>query len=149
MRALFPSVAQLTRLSSVVSAKGTGSLTWDPVSAILDPVLGEGGRFACRLDLQFVRRGVDQPMPLVAGRAPDRTGILFMIPPPSLDGLPLILAGDRFTMVSGPVFGTFEMRVIPDVAQDMLGAHHIEVQVVEVSQMLQQGGLSPFPGSGN
>lgn len=149
MRALFPSVAQLSRLTPAVTSKGTGSIAWNPVAAILDPVLGEGGRFACRLDLQFVRRGVDQPMPLVAGRAPDRTGILFMIPPPSVSGLPLILAGDRFTMVSGPVFGTFEMRVVPDVAQDMLGAHHIEVQVVEVSQMLQPGSMSPFPGSGN
>jgi hypothetical protein len=49
--------------------------------------------------------------------------------------------------VAGPVFGTFEMRVIPDVAQDYVGAHHVEVQVIEVSQSLQPGSPTPFPGS--
>jgi hypothetical protein len=147
MRALLPSVAELTRLTPTVTAQGIGSLAWNPVAAMLDPVLGVSGRFACRLDLQFVRRGVDQPMPVVAGRAPDRVGVLFMVPPPNITGLPLILAGDRVTMVSGPVFGSFDIRVVPDVAQDMLGAHHIEVQVVEVAQSLQPGSMSPFPGS--
>ena len=147
MRALFPSVAQVSRLAPAVTAQGVGSYSWAPLTVMLDPVLGIPGQFACRLDLGFVRRGVDQPMPVVAGRAPDRVGILFCMPATDELGKPLMLAGDRITMLRGPVFGSFELRVIPDVAQDFSGAHHIEVQVVEVSQALQPGSFTPFPGS--
>jgi hypothetical protein len=49
--------------------------------------------------------------------------------------------------VAGPIFGTFEVRLIPDVAQDLTGAHHAEVQVIECSQVLQQGSPTPFPGN--
>jgi hypothetical protein len=48
--------------------------------------------------------------------------------------------------VAGPVFGTFEVRLIPEVAQDLTGAHHVETQVIEVSQMLKPGSPTPFPG---
>jgi hypothetical protein len=37
--------------------------------------------------------------------------------------------------------------VIPEVAQDFTGAHHVEIQVIEVSQALQPGSITPFPGS--
>jgi hypothetical protein len=57
-----------------------------------------------------------------------------------------VLAGDRLRCVAGPVFGTFEIRVVPDPAQDYVGTHHIEVQVIEVAQALQPGSPTPFPG---
>jgi hypothetical protein len=85
-------------------------------------------------------------MPLAAGRAPDRVGVLFCDMPADVNGLPLIKAGDRFQMVSGPVAGTFEVRQVPEAAQDFLGAHHAEFQVIEVAQSLQPGSYTPFPG---
>jgi hypothetical protein len=148
MRALYPSMGQVSRLTPVLEATGGMSVSWQDVSDVLDPFLGTPGQFMCRADLGFVRRGVDQPMPLTAGRAPDRVGVLFfsMATDPAT-GMPLILSGDRVTMVTGPVFGVFEIRVVPDVAQDFVGAHHCEVQIVEVSQALQPGSPMPFPGS--
>lgn len=82
----------------------------------------------CRLDLNFVRPGKDQPMPAEAGRTPDRVGLMFC----STDSG--IRSGDRLRAVSGPVEGMFEIRVVPDVAVDYSSGHHMEVQVVEVAQ---------------
>lgn len=147
LRALYRSIAQVTRLQASLVTGGTASVSWQPVTDILDMWLDQPGLIKCRLDLQFVRPGKDQPMPLVAGRAPDRVGVLFFDPATDENGLPLIKAGDRLVMVSGPVTGTFEMRVVPDPAQDLLGTHHMEVQVIETSQALQPGSLTPFPGS--
>ncbi len=145
-RALYTSVAQVVRLVPALDG-GSASVSWVPVTDILDPYLEIPGQFQCRLDLQFVRPGKDQPMPLVAGRAPDRVGVLFFDCITDNGGKPLVLAGDRIEMVHGPVLGTFEIRLIPDVAQDFLGAHHVEVQVIEVSQALKPGTVQPFPGS--
>jgi hypothetical protein len=147
-RGLYRSVAQVLRLSSVLQAGGGMSVTWQPVTDILDPYLVTPGLIACRLDLAFTRPGKDALMPLVAGRAPDRTGVLFYDMPTDVNGLPLIKSGDRFAMVSGPVPGTFELRQVPEAAQDYLGAAHAENQVTEVSQALQPGGYTPFPGNG-
>lgn len=146
MRGLFNATAQVSRLTAVVAA-GAVSTTWAVPQVNMDPYLDTLGQFRCRLDLQFVRPGKDQPQPIVAGRAPDRVGVLFYSPVTDVDGVPLVLAGDRITMVSGPVNGTFEIRIVPDVAQDYLGAHHVEVQVIEVSQALKPGSVTPFPGS--
>ena len=71
-----------------------------------------------------------------------------------LTGIPYVQAGDRLVCIQDPitralpVFGTFEIRQVPDVAQDFIGGHHIETQVVEVSESLQPGSPTPFPGSG-
>jgi hypothetical protein len=146
MRILYTSKAQVLRLQATLES-GSATVVWTPVTDILDPYLMEPGRFMCQLDLQFTRPGKDQPMPLVAGRSPDRVGVLFFDPVTDKDGFPLILAGDRINMVEGPIRGTFEIRVIPEVAQDLLGAHHIETQVIEVSQATKPGSVTPFPGS--
>lgn len=146
MRALFPSTAEVSRLSAVVSG-GAASTTWTVPQVNMDPYLDTLGQFKCRLDLQFVRPGKDQPQPIVAGRAPDRVGVLFFSLVTDTSGIPLVLSGDLITMVAGPINGTFEIRLIPDVAQDFVGAHHVEVQVIEVSQVLQPGSVTPFPGS--
>jgi hypothetical protein len=84
----------------------------------------------------FVRPGKDAPMPLVAGRAPDRVGTLFCDPTPHLK------AGDRIHAIDGPVTGTFEIRAIPDVAVGFGIGHHMEVQLIEVAQEL----TGVFPG---
>ncbi len=126
MRHLFNSRAEVLRLSGELIA-GTPTLSWPKTTDIVDPVLGVPGELMCRLDLNYVRPGKDQPMPVVAGRAPDRIGVLFY----TVTGN--VKAGDRVRMLSGPVTGTFEIRVIPDPAVGFSAAHHMEVQVVEVA----------------
>ena len=147
IRMFYSSVCQVERLDPVLDSGGGMSLTWNDLTTIVDPVYNQPGLLQCRLDLTFLRPGKDQPMPLVAGRAPDRTGVCYFDLATDGDGVPLVLAGDRLKCVSGPIFGTFELRLIPDVAQSLTGAHHVETQVIEVSQMMQRGSPTPFPGS--
>jgi hypothetical protein len=147
MRMFYTSTCQVLRLNPVVGSGGGMTMSWAPVTSVVDPPLGQPGLLKCRLDLLFVRPGKDQPMPIVAGRAPDRIGVCYFDLATDDSNVPLVLAADRLKCVAGPIFGTFDIRVIPDVAQDMIGAHHVEVQVVEVSQMLKPGSPTPFPGS--
>lgn len=147
MRALYNSMVQVTRLTATMTSQGAASITWSPVEAVFDLFLNTTSYMMCRLDVQFIRRGVDQPAPIVAGRAPDRVGVLYYDPVTDSSGHSLILAGDRLVCVSGPVTGTWDIRQVPDVAQDFIGAHHVETQVVEVSQATQSGSVQPFPGS--
>ncbi len=137
MRHLYSSLARILRLSGTL-VNGTPTQAWSTVDIMVDPDLGEPGMLMCRLDLTFVRPGKDQPMPVTAGRAPDRVGLLFCDP---TDGL---LAGDRVQMMDGPVTGTFELRTVPDPAVDLASVHHLEMQVIEVSQAL----VGVFPGGG-
>lgn len=146
-RMFYTSVCQVLRNNPQLVASGGMTFGWPAVTTIVDPVLNQPGLLACRLDLQLVRPGKDAPAPIVAGRAPDRVGVCFFDLATDVNGVPLVRAGDRLKCVSGPIFGTFDIRVIPDVAQDLIGAHHVEVQVVEVSQQLQPGSPTPFPGS--
>jgi hypothetical protein len=144
MRMFYTSTCQVLRLNPSLNAGGGMSFTWDPVGNVVDHYLNTPGLLQCRLDLTFLRPGKDQPAPVVAGRAPDRVGVCFFDLTADAEGAPLVRAGDRLKCVQGPIFGTFEIRLIPDVAQSLIGAHHIEVQVIEVSQMLKPG-TSPTP----
>ena len=154
LQAMFTSVVQVTRAQVGLSAQGDASVSWEPLTEILDPGLNQAGLMRCRLDLQFIRRGIDQPAPVIAGKAPDRVGVIYYLS--AVDpatGIPLVLAGDRVVCVPHPVtsrlpvFGTFELRQVPDVAQDYVGGHHVETQIVEVSQSLKPGSVTPFPGA--
>lgn len=107
---------------------GLPQQTWQKLDSIVDPYLGEPGELMCRIDLGFQRPGKDQPMPVVAGRAPDRLGVMVFDPTTE------ILSGDRFRCIAGPIQGTFEIRTMPDVAAAYALAHHMEVQIVEVAQ---------------
>ncbi len=86
-----------------------------------------------RFDLTFVRPGKDVVAAPQAGQAQDRMGIFFCgsdVP---------IRAGMRLITVPNdqgkePIKGIFEIKVIPDVAQDFSDGHHIEVQVIETLQ---------------
>jgi hypothetical protein len=127
MEHLFNSVVAVYRLESS-AVDGMLSYTW----------LDSGVRIKCRLDIGFLRPGKDQPMAVEAGKAPDRVGVLYCLPDQD------IRAGDRVVALEpAAVPGTFEVRVIPDRAQGFATAHHIEVQIVEVSQAL----AGVFPGS--
>lgn len=139
MRHLYHSRVEVLRLSGTL-VNGTPVLSWAKVTDTLDSSLGVPGELVCRIDLNFVRLGKDAPMPVVAGRAPDRMGVCFF---DADSGPASIKAGDRLHCLSGPVTGTFEIRAIPDAAIDFASAHHLEVQVVEVSQQL----TNVFPGA--
>lgn len=137
IRHLYASTVEV--LERVVVDSSTGASQWVVRDEVLDS-LQPPGRMRCRLDLGFVRPGKDQLPAPVAGRAVDRIGVLFC------DATPNLRAGDRVRCVEGDVTGTFEVRVVPDVAQALAVGHHIEVQVVEVAQSLAgvyPGGSGP------
>jgi hypothetical protein len=133
------SAVRVERMQIAVT-DGTPEMTWaqahDP-----DPTLDYTlGFMKCRIDLNFIRQGKDIPLVAVAGKAPDRTGLLIC----SSDAP--IKAGDRIVAIPNeygetPIVGTFDIKAIPDQAIDWSGAHHLEVQIVETNQAL--AGLWP------
>lgn len=139
LRHLYSSRVEVLRLNLDMS-NGIPTQNWQRVDEIIDPVLGVPGEMMCRIDLAFQRPGKDQPMPVVAGRAPDRVGLMFF------DVTREIKAGDRFRCIDGPIAGTFEMRVQADPAQNYGAAHHMEVQIVEVAQEVPNNFLNAVEG---
>jgi hypothetical protein len=135
IRHLYISRAEVHRLQ-IKLVKGSMTNTWQKITEMVDPALGVAGEMMCRLDLNFIRPGKDQPSPIVAGRSQDRVGLLFC------DYSAELLAGDRLKMVAGPISGWFELRSNPDGAIDFSQVHHFETQVVEVSPSAVR-----FPGS--
>lgn len=127
---LFASTVKVQRQQMTVADGRTPRHDWVDQPAPLNQV-------KCRLDLLFVRPGKDVLPAQEAGVARDRVGIMFC------SAAVPILAGDRIVATAGPVSGTFEIRNIPDRAQDYSSAHHIEVQIVETNQTLS--GPSTFP----
>lgn len=126
MEHLFSSVIRTERMS-LTAIDGVASMGWHSVP---------GGEYVpCRLDLNFIRPGKDIAPAPVAGKAPDRIGLMFC-------GSDWVgRAGDRIVAIPGdlgdlPVKGTFEIRVIPDVVVGFSAAHHLEVQILETSQPL-------------
>jgi hypothetical protein len=143
---MYQSLVQVYRLKMKLNA-GSPTLTWAPVAAVIDPYVEKAGQMMCRLDLGFIKRG-DMPMPVTAGRAPDRMGTAFFDAAVDPDtGAPYVLAGDRLFCLAGPITGTFEIRTIPTAAVGFGGAHHVEVQIFEVAQSIAKGSQTPFPGS--
>lgn len=133
---LLNSRVAVSRLSSITS-EGRVSWVWTDVPEL--------AYVRVRLDLNFLRPGKDAPMPVEAGKAPDRIGVCFYEADAGLK------SGDRIRAVTNdigqlPVPGTFEMKQVPDVAQDYSGGHHCEVQITEVSQAFVDA-ARPFPGS--
>jgi hypothetical protein len=127
MRHLFKSrVEILESLTDIID--GARVQTWQKSTATFDPTCAPG-EMKCRLDLIFLRVGKDIPAPIVAGRTPDRTGVLYCSYTPSLKG------GQIINVIDGPFKGAaFLLKMRPDEAQDFQGTHHIEVQVFEVAQ---------------
>lgn len=130
MEHLYASRVKVQRLQLRVAEGRTAMHDWSDQEGTL-------ANFPCRLDLLFLRPGKDVPAPFEAGVARDRMGVMFC----SSD-VPL-LAGDRIVTLSGPIKGSFEIRSVPDQAQDYGAAHHIEVQVIETNQTLE--GPTSYP----
>jgi hypothetical protein len=144
LRAFYSTVAQVLRLAPSLAPGGGMTTAWNPLSAIVDPVLDEPGLLACRIALGFLRPGQDAPAPFVAGRAQDRVGVCYFDLSTDENGNPFVLAGDRLLCVDGPIRGTFEIRAVPDVALGFQHGHHVEVQVIEVAHQFTPP--TPFPG---
>lgn len=136
MRHLFNSRVEVLRLSGSME-HGTPRMEWKQIPSMVDPIFGRPGEMMCRIDLGFQRIGKDAPMPVAAGRAPDRIGVM------CCSNTNLLLAGDRVRCVAGPITGVFEIRAIPDPAVGFSAMHHMEVQVVEVAQST----VGKFPGA--
>lgn len=127
MRHLFPSVVEVLEATTQV-VDGARVQTWNKANQSFDRTLPYG-QMKCRLDLIFLRPGKDAPAPVVAGRTPDRTGVLFCSNTPALKG------GHIVRVIKGPHLGSsFLIKPRPDEAQGFSAAHHIEVQVTEVAQ---------------
>jgi hypothetical protein len=127
MRHLFNSKVEI--LESVTDIiDGARVQTWAKSSARFDNVSAPG-EMKCRLDLSFLRVGKDAPAPIVAGRSPDRTGVLFC------NNTPNLKAGHIIKVIEGPHTGSqFLIKMRPDEAQNRRRTHHLEVQVFEVNQ---------------
>lgn len=134
---LFNSVVRVERLQ-LSQQNGRAVMSWTQASDP-DPSANQLLSYLpCRLDMNFLRPGKDVAPQPVQGRAPDRLGVMFTY------SYAPIKAGDRIVAIPNgrgqiPVSGTFEIRVIPDEAQDYFGSHHIEVQIVETNQKLTEG----------
>lgn len=144
MRHLFASAFQVQRLDyTVVDGRPTMSWVVPTSSDVIEASLL--AYFKGRLDLTFLRPGKDILPAPQQGKAADRIGVLFVD-----EGTP-IRAGDRIVAIPNergtiPVPGTFEIRYVPDQAQNYHGAHHIEVQVVEVNTTVS-GANWPIDGT--
>lgn len=136
MRWLYHTRVEILRLN-LDMVNGAPQQTWQKLDVIVDTYLGVPGEMMCRIDLGYQRVGKDMPMPAVAGRAPDRVGLMVFDPSSQ------ILSGDRFRCLAGPIQGTFEIRAMPDVAAAYALAHHMEVQIIEVAQNFQPNLLDP------
>ncbi len=130
MQHLFNSVVKVRRMVTVPT-DGVVVREWQDVTT-------DGLNYVpCRIDLNFIRPGKDDPAPLNAGGAQDRYGILFCgayVP---------LKAGDRIVTIPNrygklPIEGSFEIKSIPDKAIDFSDAHHIEVLVFEIPQDLTE-----------
>lgn len=126
MRHLYASVVRGERLG-MTQKDGVPSFEWSTV---------EGAEYVrCRLDLNFVRPGKDIAPAPVAGKAPDRIGLLFCdFDAPFRAGDRVVAIPDHNGLIS--VEGTFEIRVIPDVVVGFATPHHKEIQILETNQAL-------------
>jgi hypothetical protein len=102
--------------ASTTEVDGMQSYEWTTV----------GSSIRCRLDLNYIRPGVDPQWTPEAGRATDRTGVAFFMAGAN------VRPGDRLVCRRGPQ-GTFLCEGANAEALDSKGlTHHIEVGVREV-----------------
>lgn len=84
----------------------------------------------CFLDLNFIRRGKDPMWTPEAGRASDRSGVLFTATK--------VKSGQRLRMTFGPS-GVFQIEGAVDEAWKPTRRHHYEVGVTEIPSQLSNG----------
>jgi hypothetical protein len=79
VRHLYHTRAELQRLSLQMK-NNVPQQVWEKIDDIVDPYLQVPGEMMCRIDLVYQRPGKDLPLPITAGRAPDRVGVLYFDP---------------------------------------------------------------------
>lgn len=104
---------------------GLVQMTWSTVTG--------GDNVRCFLDLNYIRKGKDPIWTPEAGRATDRTGVLFLEPTAPLK------SGDRIEVLKGPK-GVFSIEGAVDQSWTPNKNHHLEVGVQEVGNPLAKGG---------
>lgn len=124
---LLPSTVTILR-PAATTTDGILTAQWTPVAGMT--------RVRCRIEVGFYRPGKDMPMPVQAGRAPDRPAVYWVAPGTDIQ------PGDHLQCVSGPVLGTWLVRTAPDRAQGMSNLHHLEGQCVEVAPSVAQGSVA-------
>ncbi len=124
---LLPSTVRLLRTQSQL-VDGVLTSIWAPVPGM--------ERIRCRIEVGFYRPGKDMPMPVQAGRAPDRPAVYWCAPGTDLR------PGDHMECLEGPVLGTWQIRTAPDRAQNMRHLHHLEGQCIEVAPSVASGAVS-------
>ena len=100
---------------------GVLSVTWTEVAA----------NVPCRIDLTFVRVGRDLLYKPDSGRAPDRNAVGFFRVNTDLKVADRVVITDD----SG-LSGTWEVFIKPEQATTISKAHHLEVELREVSQSI-------------
>lgn len=133
------------RLPELTMVDGIVQVAYQQLTSIVDPYLLDDngdpvpGEMMCRLDLSYIRKQ-DPVKPVVAGVAPDRSGLLMC------SYTSLLRAGDQIEIISGQHTGvTVEVRAIPDAAYGGVDTpDHLEVPVIEVNQLT----TNVFPGGG-
>lgn len=120
---LLPSYVKVTR-AVTQRVDGVMTASWQPVAGY--------ERLRCRIEVGFYRPGKDAPLPVQAGRAPDRPAVYWFNP--GVDLRP----GDHLECVAGPVTGVWELKTFPDQAVGMGRLEHIEGQAIEVSGTLHR-----------
>lgn len=125
---LFPSTVRVLRPSAVM-VDGVLTSSWAVVPGL--------ERVRCRIEVGFYRPGKDMPMPVQAGRAPDRPAVYWVAPGTDLR------PGDHMECIEGPVIGTWQIRTAPDRALNMRSLHHLEGQCIEVAPSVASGALPP------
>lgn len=142
LRGSYSSVVKIRRLGGGMGpgrVNGAAQYNWVESDDLIDVYWGVPGQMQCRLDVQYVSPGIGAPMPAEVATVIPRSGTVYYDIPDS----PLyVRAGDHLVAIDGPFKGsTFEIRVIPQPAQDFLGATHMEAQMVEIAI-----DLNLFPG---
>lgn len=128
---LMPTTVSVLRPQALMR-DGILTSVWVPVAGM--------ERVRCRIEVGFYRPGKDMPMPVQAGRAPDRVAVYWVAPGTDLK------PGDHMQCVDGPVPGTWQVRTAPDRAVNMARFHHLEGQCVEVAPSVAQGAIAGGAG---
>jgi hypothetical protein len=140
-RHLYASRVAIFRLGGGAWKDGAPTYGYEKISQVVDYVLGVPGEMMCRIDLQWTRPGKMQPMPTEAGNPPSRMGTLFF-DPYLISDADYIRAGDYIQTISGPINGTFEIRITPEPALFINKIDHMECEIVEVAKQ----STNLFPG---
>lgn len=142
LRESYSSTVQVIRLGG---GKGPGRVyggaqyNWVNSTDIIDPYWGVPGQMKCRIDVLFIQPGIPAPMPAETASPTPRTGTVFYDIPADPK---FVRAGDHLEVVAGAYIGsTFEIKAIPQEAQDFFGPTHMEARFVEIAIELDE-----YPG---